>query len=156
MENNIKELAEILKKLTPQQTAELSMELGISKDDVAVSKRLPTAQELRTFFIKLGAPINNKGFDYLVQATLLTLDNPAMLESITKELYPEVAKRVGSTTSRVERAIRHELECIWDGSYTDLEAALDELGFAVVTSVNRGKPTNGEFIAALYNHFRLD
>ena len=145
MENNIKELAEILKKLTPQQTAELSMELGISKDDVAVAKRLPTAQELRTFFIKLGAPINNKGFDYLVQATLLTLDNPAMLESITKELYPEVAKRFGTTPSRVERAIRHAIEVAWDRG--DIEVLQKFFGYTV--SNIKGKPTNSEFIAMI-------
>lgn len=138
------------------------MELGITKDEVAmdkdeaVAKRLPTAQELRAFLIKLGAPIHNKGFEYIVQATLLVLDRPQMLDSVTKELYPEVAKAMSSTPSRVERAIRHELECIWDGCYTDLETAFSDLDFAVVTSVNRGKPTNGEFLAALYNHFRLD
>lgn len=153
---NIKELAEIIKKLTPQQTAELSTELGITKEEVAVAKRLPTAQELRTFLIKLGAPVHNKGFEYIVQATLLVLNNPEALDKITTRLYPEVAKKVGSSASRVERAIRHELECIWDGGYSDLETAFDELGFAVATSANKGKPTNGEFLAALHNHFRLD
>jgi len=156
METNIKELAAILKKLTPQQTAELSTELDITQDDVAVAKRLPTAQELRTFLTKLGAPIHNKGFEYIVQATLVALDNPQVLSGVTTSLYPEVAKRVGSTASRVERAIRHELDCIWDGGYTDREMAFDKLGFAVATSASAGRPTNGEFIAALHNHFRLD
>ena len=86
-----------------------------------------------------------KGYQYLREAILLTIDDMDIINSVTKVLYPEVARKFNTTPSRVERAIRHAIEVAWDRG--DIETLQKFFGYTV--SNIKGKPTNSEFIAMI-------
>ena len=90
-------------------------------------------------------PAHIKGYQYLREAILLTIDDMDIINSVTKVLYPEVARKFNTTPSRVERAIRHAIEVAWDRG--DLETLQKFFGYTV--SNIKGKPTNSEFIAMI-------
>lgn len=100
---------------------------------------------------QLGVPAHIKGYHYLREAILSSLDNPDLLESVTKALYPTVATRFQTTSSRVERAIRHAIEIAWDRG--DIDTLNSFFGYTVNTG--KGKPTNSEFIALITDKLRL-
>ncbi len=100
---------------------------------------------------QLGVPAHIKGYHYLREAILSSIDDPELLESVTKLLYPTVAKRFDTTSSRVERAIRHAIEIAWDRGNLDTLNAF--FGYTVNTC--KGKPTNSEFIALITDKLRL-
>ncbi len=100
---------------------------------------------------QLGVPAHIKGYHYLRTAILSSLDNPDLLESVTKLLYPTVAQKYSTTSSRVERAIRHAIEIAWDRG--DLDVLNSYFGYTVNTC--KGKPTNSEFIALVTDKLRL-
>ncbi len=101
---------------------------------------------------EVGVPAHIRGYDYIRDSILLSLENRGMLKAITKELYPTVAKKNNTTSSRVERAIRHAIEVAWGRGDIDTLNAI--FGFTVKSS--KGKPTNGEFISMLTERIRLD
>ena len=82
---------------------------------------------------------------------MLTIDDMDIINSVTKVLYPEVARRYSTTPSRVERAVRHAIEVAWDRG--DLETLQRYFGYTV--SNTKGKPTNSEFIAMIADRIRL-
>ena len=100
---------------------------------------------------QLGVPAHIKGYHYLREAILSSIEDPELLESVTKLLYPTVAKRFDTTASRVERAIRHAIEIAWDRGNLDTLNAF--FGYTVNTC--KGKPTNSEFIALITDKLRL-
>lgn len=100
---------------------------------------------------QLGVPAHIKGYHYLREAILSSIQDPELLESVTKLLYPSVAKRFDTTSSRVERAIRHAIEIAWDRGNLDTLNAF--FGYTVNTC--KGKPTNSEFIALITDKLRL-
>jgi len=100
---------------------------------------------------QLGVPAHIKGYHYLREAILSSLDDKELLESVTKMLYPTVAKRFDTTSSRVERAIRHAIEIAWDRG--NLDTLNSFFGYTVNTC--KGKPTNSEFIALITDKLRL-
>lgn len=100
---------------------------------------------------QIGIPAHIKGYHYLRDAILLSIENGEMLESVTKILYPTVAKRFNTTSSRVERAIRHAIEVAWDRG--DVDVLNSFFGYTIDTS--KGKPTNSEFIALITDKLRL-
>ena len=100
---------------------------------------------------QLGVPAHVKGYHYLRAAILASLENPELLDSVTKLLYPTVAQRFSTTSSRVERAIRHAIEIAWDRG--DLDVLNSYFGYTVNTC--KGKPTNSEFIALVTDKLRL-
>lgn len=100
---------------------------------------------------QLGVPAHIKGYHYLRTAILLAIDDKELLESITKLLYPTVAKKYDTTSSRVERAIRHAIEIAWDRG--NIETLNSFFGYTVNTC--KGKPTNSEFIALVTDKLRL-
>ncbi len=100
---------------------------------------------------QLGVPAHIKGYQYLRTAILLTIENPEMMHSVTKELYPTVAKTYKTSSSRVERAIRHAIEVAWDRG--DVDVLCSYFGYTIQNS--RGKPTNSEFIAMISDKLRL-
>lgn len=100
---------------------------------------------------QLGVPAHIKGYHYLREAILSSLSNQELLEGITKELYPRVAQKFDTTSSRVERAIRHAIEIAWDRGNVDTINSF--FGYTVNTS--KGKPTNSEFIALISDKLRL-
>ena len=82
---------------------------------------------------------------------MLSVDSPEMMSSVTRVLYPTVAKKYGTTSSRVERAIRHAIEVAWDRG--DIDVLNSYFGYTIQNS--RGKPTNSEFIAMISDRLRL-
>ena len=100
---------------------------------------------------QIGVPAHIKGYQYLRTAILMTMENNDIINSVTKVLYPTVAKKYGTTTSRVERAIRHAIEVAWDRG--DVDTLNSYFGYTIQNS--RGKPTNSEFIAMIADNLRL-
>lgn len=100
---------------------------------------------------QIGVPAHIKGYHYLREAIMLSVNNPDIINSITKQLYPTVAKKFQTTPSRVERAIRHGIEVAWDRGNVDVLNSY----FGYTIHVGRGKPTNSEFIAMIADKLRL-
>ncbi len=100
---------------------------------------------------QIGVPAHIKGYQYLRYAIILTVNDYTMMNSVTKELYPTVAKMFKTTSSRVERAIRHAIEVAWDRG--DVDVLSSYFGYTIQNS--RGKPTNSEFIAMISDKLRL-
>ena len=109
-------------------------------------------KEITKMIHTLGMPAHVLGYEYTREAILIALGNKDILRSMTKELYPAVAKVFDTTPSRVERAIRHVVELAWDRG--DLDTIQKFFGFTV--SSKKGKPTNSEFLSALADHLRLE
>ena len=101
---------------------------------------------------EIGVPAHIKGYQYLRDAIILSVNDMEMLNSITKILYPTIAKRHQTTPSRVERAIRHAIEVAWSRGKMD---TIDQL-FGYTVSNGKGKPTNSEFIALIADKIRLE
>lgn len=100
---------------------------------------------------QIGVPAHIKGYQYLREAIILSVNNTEMMGSVTKLLYPTVAKTFKTTSSRVERAIRHAIEGAWDRG--DVDVLSSYFGYTIQSS--RGKPTNSEFIAMIADKLRL-
>lgn len=100
---------------------------------------------------QIGVPAHIKGYQYLRTSILMTVDDPELMHSVTKILYPTIAKMYSTTSSRVERAIRHAIEVAWDRGDVDVLSAY--FGYTIQNS--RGKPTNSEFIAMISDKLRL-
>ncbi len=100
---------------------------------------------------QIGVPAHIKGYQYLRTAIIMAINDAEVINSVTKVLYPTVAKQYGTTSSRVERAIRHAIEVAWDRG--DLDVLNSFFGYTVQNS--RGKPTNSEFIAMIADNLRL-
>lgn len=100
---------------------------------------------------QIGVPAHIKGYQYLRTAILMTISDNEIINSVTKILYPSVAKKYATTTSRVERAIRHAIEVAWDRG--DVDVLNSYFGYTIQN--NRGKPTNSEFIAMIADNMRL-
>ncbi len=101
---------------------------------------------------EIGVPAHIKGYQYLREAIMMSVEDPAMISSITKILYPTVAKKNQTTSSRVERALRHAIEVAWRRGSMDV---LEDI-FGNTVCAGKGKPTNSEFLALLTDRFRLE
>lgn len=115
------------------------VENSFEEDELLTDKQ--KENKLKDFLLKIGMPRHLIGYSYTVRAVLLYEKNPT--QGITKELYPTVAKEFKSTTTRVERAIRHAIECAWDRCPIEIM----EKYFGSTILWKRGKPSNSEFIA---------
>lgn len=121
----------------------------VIKDNVVTD---PQLEYMITEIIhQIGVPAHIKGYHYLREAIMLSVKDSEIINSVTKLLYPTVAKKHGTTSSRVERAIRHAIEVAWDRG--DLDVLNSYFGYTVQNS--RGKPTNSEFIAMISDRLRL-
>ena len=118
-------------------------ELGLSVENLE--------GEVTDMIHEVGVPAHIKGYHYLRDAILMVIEDPDMLNSITKILYPTIAKRNQTTPSRVERAIRHAIEVAWSRGNMDIINTL----FSYTVSTGKGKPTNSEFIALIADKIRL-
>lgn len=108
-------------------------------------------QDVTNMIHEIGVPAHIKGYQYLREAIMMSVDDPSMISSITKILYPTIAKRFQTTPSRVERAIRHAIEVAWSrGRMETLDAM-----FGYTIDTGKGKPTNSEFIALIADRIRL-
>lgn len=101
---------------------------------------------------QIGVPAHIKGYHYLRDSIILSIKEPEIINAITKQLYPSVAKKFATTSSRVERAIRHAIEVAWDRGDVDILNSY----FGYTIHISRGKPTNSEFIAMIADKLRLE
>ena len=125
------------------------------KEPLVVKNNVLTDPELELMITEIihqiGVPAHIKGYHYLREAIILSVKNSEIVNSVTKLLYPTVAKIYGTTASRVERAIRHAIEVAWDRG--DLDVLNAYFGYTIQN--DRGKPTNSEFIAMISDKLRL-
>lgn len=127
-----------------------------------ISAKISAAQESRKepadletvvtdFIHELGVPAHIKGYQYIRSAIMMVVENMDLLNFITKQLYPEIAKAYNTTASRVERAIRHSIEVAWSRGKPEV---MNEI-FGYTIHTGKGKPTNSEFIAMVADRIRL-
>ena len=107
---------------------------------------------ITSYIQQLGVPAHIKGYQYIRDAISMVIEDMEAINSITKVLYPTVAKHYNTTPSRVERAIRHAIEVAWDRGNPDV--LNDFFGYTILSS--KGKPTNSEFIAMIADKIRLE
>ena len=100
---------------------------------------------------QVGIPAHIKGYQYLRCAIMMVVRDHKIIGEVTKTLYPSVAKQFGTTSSRVERAIRHAIEVAWDRGDVDMLNSF----FGYTVQNNKGKPTNSEFVAMIADNLRL-
>lgn len=129
-------------------------ELRTAKPDVIEEKdMLPSLESAVTNMLhEIGIPAHIKGYHYLRDSIIMAIEDMDVLNAITKILYPTVAKKHQTTSSRVERAIRHAIEVAWNRGKLD---TLDSL-FGYTVNNRKGKPTNSEFIALIADTIRLE
>ena len=116
------------------------------------SRRENLESRVTNMLHEIGIPAHIKGYHYLRDAIMMAVNDMDVLNAITKILYPTVAKKYRTTSSRVERAIRHAIEVAWSRGKLD---TLDEL-FGYTVSTGKGKPTNSEFIALIADTIQLE
>jgi len=127
--------------------------LEICNEEVIVKEENDTIQlAISKLLHSLGIPSHIKGYQYIRESIYLMYENPNLMSAITKEIYPEIAMRFDTTSSRVERAIRHAIEVSWTRG--DYELMEEIFGHSV--DYDRAKPTNSEFIATLADKLRID
>ena len=132
-----------------RQLAAQGQPAGDSPEDGSEEESLES--QVTSIIHEIGVPAHIKGYQYLREAILIAVADMDVINAVTKVLYPEVAKRYGTTASRVERAIRHAIEVAWDRG--DLETLQKYFGYTVSNA--KGKPTNSEFIAMIADGLQL-
>lgn len=122
--------------------------------DVVVSHRKPITidEKISEIFIAIGIPPHIKGYAYLREGIKMTVERPYLINSVTKELYPAIAKKFQTTASKVERAIRHAIEVAWNRGRIDAINAI----FGSRIYLGAEKPTNSEFIALVADKLILE
>jgi len=142
----VKTLGERILALTGRETGE---EQGISFQKNTGATNLEVI--VTDIIHQIGVPAHIKGYHYLREAIIESVLDASKLESVTKVLYPSVAKKFQTTASRVERAIRHAIEIAWDRG--NLDTLNSFFGYTINTG--KGKPTNSEFVALITDKIRL-
>ncbi len=142
--NRIKSLRQIHK------VPDLKVVNAYEKTNQVVHKKT-LEEEVTEIIHDVGVPAHIKGYQYLREAIIMSVIDMDMLNSVTKVLYPEVAKKFQTTPSRVERAIRHAIEVAWSRGRVE---TIEEM-FGYTVSVGKGKPTNSEFIALITDKIRI-
>lgn len=120
-------------------------------DESEKYQKVKIENEITEILHEVGIPAHIKGYMYLRTAILTTYYNIEILGQVTKVLYPDIARKYNTTSSRVERAIRHAIEVAWNRGNTD---AIDDI-FGYTVSATKSKPTNSEFIAMIADKLRL-
>lgn len=145
MAQRVKELLSDEKPPVPPPAVKIS-----ASPRTAVNKSLD--EKISNIFITVGIPAHIKGYQFLREAIKMAIDNPDIINSITKRLYPEVAKHFDTSASKVERAIRHAIEVAWNRGKIENINSL----FGVRVYNHNEKPTNGEFIALVADKMLLE
>lgn len=148
--SNIEIQIEALRRCVPNDAYEKA--LAELQGEAPPTKNTPcNAEELiQRVIMDLAVPAHIKGHPYIVRTIELLIDNPDLINHVTGELYPTIAKEFNTTASRVERAIRHAIEVAWGRG--DVDVQMEYFGNTVSPSL--GKPTNSEFLAQVANVIR--
>lgn len=144
---NIKNLCEIIMRQLKNNQTDYSTN---------VKKQIPFDKfgievKVTEILHQIGVPAHIKGYHYLRDSIITSVEHPEIINAVTKQLYPSVAKKYETTSSRVERAIRHAIEVAWDRG--DVDILNSYFGYTIHNG--RGKPTNSEFIAMISDKLRL-
>ena len=123
----------------------------LGQDELEKYQKVKLENEITEILHEVGIPAHIKGYTYLRSSIMETYYNPDILGQVTKILYPDIARMYNTTSSRVERAIRHAIEVAWNRGNTD---AIDDI-FGYTVSASKSKPTNSEFIAMISDKLRL-
>ena len=136
-----------------QPAEETKQEETIENTQPAKSTRIKLLEEkITNIFITVGIPAHIKGYYFLREAIKMAIENPEVINSITKQLYPSIAERFDTSASKVERAIRHAIEVAWNrGKIENINSV-----FGVKVYSNNEKPTNGEFIALVADKMLIE
>ena len=141
-------LTDLAKRVSEANSVEASFSPGALKPSPELELELRVTQIIHD----IGVPAHIKGYQYLRESIIMTVNDMEVINAITKVLYPTVAKRFKTTSSRVERAIRHAIEVAWDRG--DVEVLNSFFGYTVSNA--KGKPTNSEFISMIADRIRLE
>ncbi|EMS73454.1 sporulation transcription factor Spo0A [Ruminiclostridium cellobioparum] len=144
----------------PSVSTSMSSSISVHKNDIFTEKKpvhIPNTSrslevEVTNIMHEIGVPAHIKGYQYLRDAIMMVVKDLDVINSITKLLYPSIAKEYNTTPSRVERAIRHAIEVAWSRGQVE---AIDAL-FGYTVNIGKGKPTNSEFIAMIADKLRLE
>lgn len=144
----------------PSVTTSLASSISVHRNDTFTEKKSVHITnnsrnlevEVTNIMHEIGVPAHIKGYQYLRDAIMMVVKDLDVINSITKLLYPSIAKEYNTTPSRVERAIRHAIEVAWSRGQVE---AIDAL-FGYTVNIGKGKPTNSEFIAMIADKLRLE
>ncbi len=143
-------------KTTAQPVSNITSFTQAKTTDFAKKETVSSSYNLETkvtnILHEIGVPAHIRGYHYIREAIMMSVNDMDVLNYITKELYPSIAKKCNTTPSRVERAIRHAIEVAWNRGKID---AIDSL-FGYTINNHKGKPTNSEFIALIADRLRLE
>ena len=137
-----------------ERIRELMKDKPEQSKEISVSKRKPVTieEKISEIFISIGIPPHIKGYGYLREGIKITIEKPYIINSVTKELYPSIAKKFSTTASKVERAIRHAIEVAWNRGRIEAINAI----FGARIYLGSEKPTNSEFIALVADKLILE
>lgn len=156
--NRIRQLKD--SSYVPSVSTSISSSISVHKNDMFTERKpvhIANASrnlevEVTNIMHEIGVPAHIKGYQYLRDAIMMVVKDLDVINSITKLLYPSIAKEYNTTPSRVERAIRHAIEVAWSRGQVE---AIDAL-FGYTVNIGKGKPTNSEFIAMIADKLRLE
>lgn len=153
MEVLMKRIRELVNKPVPQKmipVKESKPEFVEINTEISSEDKLEI--KVTNVIHEIGVPAHIKGYQYLRDGIMMVVNNIEVINQITKQLYPDLAKKYKTTPSRVERAIRHAIEVAWNRGQLETVEAI----FGYTVNSNKGKPTNSEFIAMIADKLRLD
>ena len=137
---------------TPAQTQQAPSAIAAEPVRADLTNAYNLETKVTNILHEIGVPAHIRGYHYMREAIIMSVNDMDVLNYITKELYPSIAKKCNTTPSRVERAIRHAIEVAWNRGKID---AIDSL-FGYTINNHKGKPTNSEFIALIADRLRLE
>ena len=146
-----------LKNVKPEEISRVIPGREIKSSYITIPKNTRKREEslealVTNLIHEVGVPAHIKGYQYLREAIIMVVNDIDIINQITKQLYPEIAEKYGTTPSRVERAIRHAIEVAWGRGQPDVVESI----FGYTVSATKGKPTNSEFIAMIADKLRLE
>ena len=126
--------------------------LGLSNNDIGETRKISIEERITNIFIAIGVPPHIRGYQYLREGIRITIENPSIINQITKQLYPSIGEKFNTSASKVERSIRHAIQSTW--SRGKIENINNVFGLKIYTGGD--KPTNGEFIALIADKLLLE
>lgn len=149
---DMEQLANNIRQVSGKTTSALTKNSVLHSSSISEHKHSNLDASITSIIHEIGVPAHIKGYLYLREAISMVYNDIELLGSITKVLYPDIAKKYNTTASRVERAIRHAIEVAW--SRGNIESISSLFGYTV--SMSKAKPTNSEFIAMVADKLRLE
>ncbi len=152
----MKRIRELVNSPEPKQLNKVVVTKDTKPNYISISNQASKEEILEikvtNIIHEIGVPAHIKGYQYLRDGIMMVVNNIEVINQITKQLYPDLAKKYKTTPSRVERAIRHAIEVAWNRGQIETVESI----FGYTVNSNKGKPTNSEFIAMIADKLRLD